>query len=69
MGPLHFNIFIKDLTDCILYFMPYLYADDFKIKRVIELNTDILLLQSNIDRLLKLCSNNNMELIVEKNLK
>lgn len=66
LGPLLFNIFINDISECFCCSIPYLYADDLKFSRVIESPADVCLLQSDVDRLQEWCSDNLMNLNIKK---
>lgn len=52
LGPILFNIFINDLVDCISFSIPYLYADDLKLLRIIKTEQDSLLLQEDLNNLI-----------------
>lgn len=65
LGPLLFNIFINDIvnniqSECLLY------ADDLKIYRTISNDSDIRLLQKDIDMLSTWCTNNKLDLNAKK---
>lgn len=65
LGPLFFLVFINDLCDTI-HCQYKAYADDLKLYRVIESSSDIQLLQSDINNIVKWCTHNNMLLNPDK---
>lgn len=56
LGPLLFIIFINDQSACLKNLVPFLFADDPKMGRVIELDLDTILLQEDISNLLDWCA-------------
>ncbi|CAG4949239.1 unnamed protein product [Colias eurytheme] len=66
LGPLFFNVFINDLPDIFKHSIPYLFADDLKLIRVIRSETDANLLQSDLQKLNEWCSCNMMLLNCDK---
>lgn len=66
IGPLLFLLFINDLPSSIVHSSVLLYADDCKLFRSIESAEDIILLQSDLDRLCTWCNSNFMSLNSKK---
>ena len=66
LGPFLFNIFINDLPATFSHCTPFMYADDLKILKVVNTIEDVALLQSDLDRLVNWCKDNNMLLNVKK---
>lgn len=66
LGPLFFNLFINDVTSCFHYSQCYLYADDLKIVKHIVDNTDVKLLQEDLDRFVIWCEDNILKLNTNK---
>lgn len=62
LGPILFNIYINDIVSCFPNSSPFLYADDLKFSRIIETDTDIMLLQNDLNNLIQWCHNNGMSL-------
>jgi hypothetical protein len=61
LGPVLFNIFIKDACDVINHSNCLLFVSDLKVYRTIRSPSDCLLLQSDIDRVHNWCSAKFME--------
>lgn len=66
LGPLLFTIFINDIESCFKNAKIILYADDMKILFRISDISDCLVLQQDLDSLLKYCTKNKLELNVSK---
>ena len=66
LGPILFNIFINDITKCFKYSNYSLFADDIKIMKPIQTESDTELLQDDLDRMVKWCEANKMSLNVSK---
>jgi hypothetical protein len=66
LGPFLFNLFINDLCNSITYSKVLLFADDFKILRVINSPHDCHLLQHDINSISDWCSANSMRLNIVK---
>lgn len=66
VGPLLFNIFINDISDCFLSSKFLLFADDLKLFRTVVTSEDCQLLQDDLNRFTQWCHNNGMELNVSK---
>lgn len=66
LGPLLFVIFINDINKCFQNSKLLLYADDFKIFRPVRSLQDCLLLQEDLDRFSAYCSNNKLQLSINK---
>lgn len=66
LGPVLFNIFVNDITDCFNNSTVFLYADDLKFARTINSISDIVLLQDDINRLVDWCDRNGMLLNIKK---
>lgn len=66
LGPLLFNIFINDVTQCIKYSQLLLYADDMKIFKKITSFEDCQLLQNDLDSFEQYCLINKLDLNVKK---
>lgn len=66
LGPLLFLIFINDITKVIQYSSVSMFADDLKIYRNIQNDSDVKLLQSDVDRIDKWCTDNGMKLNIKK---
>lgn len=62
LGPILFNVFINNLPDCFNHSIPFLYADDLKIARVIKSSKDSEKLQEDLNNLLVWCERNGMQL-------
>jgi hypothetical protein len=67
LGPLLFNVFIKDFGDAIAHSKYLLFADDIKIYRAIKISEDCDLLQSDINSKQGLHIANYLELSISKN--
>ena len=59
-------MFINDLPATFSHCTPFMYADDLKILKVVNTIEDVALLQSDLDRLVNWCKDNNMLLNVKK---
>ena len=66
LGPLLFNAFINDIGTCFLKSDYYLFADDLKLVKPIKSVSDCGDLQGDLDGLVRWCSDNGMDLNVEK---
>lgn len=66
LGPVLFNFFINDISGCFHYSKIFMYADDLKAVKVVTSDEDTKLLQSDINRLVQWCSDNNMCLNTKK---
>lgn len=66
LGPLLFNIFINDVTNCFQNSKLLLYADDTKIFSIINSIQDCELLQQDLNRLCHYCDINQLYLNVDK---
>uniref|UniRef100_A0A2A4JB85 Reverse transcriptase domain-containing protein n=1 Tax=Heliothis virescens TaxID=7102 RepID=A0A2A4JB85_HELVI len=66
LGPILFNIFINDITECFKHSHFYLFADDLKIMKPIQSNIDSKMLQEDVDRLVNWCKHNKMLLNISK---
>ena len=66
LGPIFFNIFINDITTCLDSSIPFLYADDLKIVRVVKNNSDSEALQKDLDSINVWCKCNGMSLNIGK---
>lgn len=66
LGPLLFILFINDITSCFKYSNCLMYADDLKLFRTINEHHDAVLLQSDVDKLIKWCCMNGLHLNVNK---
>lgn len=60
MGPILFNYFINDISDCFQSSEVFIYADDLKFTRIVETVDDCIQLQSDLNRLIVWCSMNDM---------
>lgn len=65
-GPLLFIFMINDLINCIQHSELLLFADDFKLFKAIKSYEDRLLLQSDLDNVLKWANDNKFEFNVGK---
>lgn len=65
LGPLLFVLFVNDLCSELDSFKT-MYADDFKIFRIISSLVDCCALQTDIERVLDWCDRNGMEVNVQK---
>lgn len=65
LGPLCFNIFINDLAFN-LQSKFLIYADDLKIFKTIEVNSDCDILQNDLDSVYQWCSQNKLQLNISK---
>ncbi|CAK1585452.1 unnamed protein product [Parnassius mnemosyne] len=66
LGPLLFIMFIDDIKHCIRNSEFELYADDLKICKIVNNNTDQIQLQEDIDRITEWCRQNKMSLNTNK---
>lgn len=66
LGPLLFNILIRDLSECLSDIPHLLYADDLKIFKVMTNVTDYQLLESKLQSLMGWCTHNKLDLNVDK---
>lgn len=66
LGPLLFLLFINDLCDVLEGCEFLLYADDLKIFSRVKSMDDCTLLQNNLDKVAKWCTDNGMELNARK---
>ena len=66
LGPLLFLVYINDLVSSIRHSKVSSFADDTKISRSIKLEEDILLLQKDLDAVVKWSIDNNMDLHEDK---
>lgn len=65
LGPLIFILFVNDMCNLLSSFK-LMFADDLKIYRVIESQLDCCALQEDIDRLLRWCTLNGMQMNIQK---
>ncbi|CAG9103056.1 unnamed protein product [Plutella xylostella] len=66
LGPLLFIIFINDIDTCFINSNYLLFADDMKIFRKVDNSLDEALLQDDLQRLDQYCTNNSLDLNVDK---
>lgn len=66
LGPLLFIIFINDIDTCFINSNYLLFADDMKIFRKVNNSLDEALLQDDLQRLDQYCTNNSLDLNVDK---
>lgn len=66
VGPVLFIIFVNDIPYCLRFSECFMYADDLKFSRIIESENDCILLQRDVDSLVKWCNDNGMSLNVKK---
>lgn len=66
LGPLLFVIFITDIDSCFQHSHHLLFADDMKVYRVVNNESDALLLQQDLNRLDIYCERNKLDLNVSK---
>lgn len=66
LGPVFFNIFINDIVSIFKHSKIYLFADDLKIVKTIKNNSDVELLQEDLNRLIQWCYDNRMCLNTKK---
>lgn len=69
LGPLLFNIFVNDIAHCFHHARHLLYADDLKIFKVIRSVSDVVLLQSDIDRFVVWSVKNGLPINLSKCMK
>lgn len=62
LGPLLFNIFVDDISNCCLFSNLLCFADDMKIYAKIKSEADALLVQSDLVRLDDYCRVNKLDL-------
>ncbi|CAH2084880.1 unnamed protein product [Euphydryas editha] len=66
LGPILFVVFVNDIVNSIKHCKCSLYADDLKIYRDIKTNSDVLLLQQDLDAIQNWCHDNLMILNTSK---
>lgn len=66
LGPLLFNIFINDISQCFKYSRSQLFADDMKIYKLITNSQDTELLQADLNALHDYCVRNKLDLNISK---
>ena len=66
LGPLLFLVYINDLVNTIQHSKISSFADDTKISRAIEFETDMALLQDDLNKVIKWSMENNMDLHEDK---
>ncbi|RVE41474.1 hypothetical protein evm_013878 [Chilo suppressalis] len=66
LGPLFFNIFINDVSQCFQNSKFLLFADDTKIFSIIKSVEDCVRLQEDLDRLCDYCTINKLTMNVDK---
>lgn len=66
LGPVLFNIFINDLPDRFKHSIPFMFADDLKIMKVVMNDEDSSMLQFDLDALNQWCDANLMNLNHDK---
>lgn len=66
LGPLLFNIFIKDLSECLKNIPHLFYADDLKLYKIITDMSDTNFFQTKLQHLEDWCNDNKLELNVNK---
>jgi hypothetical protein len=66
LGPILFNVFVNDMPECFLYSTAFMYADDLKLVSKCDTLEEMNLIQDDINRLLKWCICNNLDLNVKK---
>jgi hypothetical protein len=64
--PILFNIFMNDLPDCFLFSSPFMFADDLKLSKIINDESDIQMLQKDLDSLCSWCLQNGLKLNAKK---
>ena len=62
LGPMLFNIFINDISECFQHSEVLMFADDLKVFKKIETRLDSNLLQSDLDHLHTWCVENRLML-------
>lgn len=66
LGPLLFNIYINDISECFKFSKFLMYADDLKIFHSVSNITDCYMIQEDLDRLNIYCSKNSLFLNFSK---
>ncbi|CAK1584851.1 unnamed protein product [Parnassius mnemosyne] len=66
LGPYLFTLFMNDIEQCFQNSEAHLFADDLKAIKMIRNQEDILLFQSDLDRLADWCDQNKMSLNIKK---
>lgn len=66
LGPLLFNVFINDISNCFQHSKYFIFADDLKFCKSISNSDDARKLQEDIDRVADWCSLNKMDLNIDK---
>ena len=66
LGPILFLIFINDIDHCIMHSIVRCFADDTRISIAVKSELDVLLLQSDLENVIKWSEVNNMALHKDK---
>ena len=66
LGPILFLIFIDDIDHCIMHSIVRCFADDTRISIAVKSELDVLLLQSDLENVIKWSEVNNMALHKDK---
>lgn len=66
LGPLLFNIYINDISECFKFSKFLMYADDLKIFHTVSHLNDCKHIQDDLDRFLEYCGNNSLYLNLNK---
>ena len=66
LGPILFILFINDLQGCVLHSKVGIFADDTRISKQIASESDVTLLQQDLDRVVAWSKLNNMKLHEDK---